>query len=88
MSYRRGDPKLTQAQKEEMLAAYDAGELTAAIAKRFGVDVSYPSKVAGRRNRQFRMKREHRMAIAEGHVRRHQTFGTGGKDNGRQENQQ
>jgi transposase-like protein len=48
-------PRLDKSTKDEIVAAYVAGERTADIAKRFGVDGSYPTLLARRRGIALRL---------------------------------
>ena len=47
-------PRLDKATKDKIVAAYVAGEKVADIAKRFGVDPTYPGLLARRRGHSMR----------------------------------
>lgn len=53
-------PRLSKDTKDEIVAAYVAGERTSEIARRFGVDESYPGLLARRRGHKTRDKKEAR----------------------------
>ena len=70
MSYKRGYHKLTSAQKAALIADYVAGIPLKCIAKAYGVDKSYPCKIASRRNIARRVPAWWRNKIAHAHSER------------------
>jgi len=64
-------PRLTQDQKDEIVAQYCAGVSVTKIAASFGVDRSYPTLLAQRRGAALRMNRLSRERMANSARARH-----------------